>query len=119
MASSKESAEAAQAAKDAGETLSESQEKWLAYSESLSGLDACSQRKAPCGILLPMLSDLSTQGAEFLNSFAADMEGGCARHRGADPGDDRLVKGATMIKGAAAPVPGSGQCHSPRRPLPG
>lgn len=72
----KESAEAAQAAKDAGETLSESQEKWLAYSESLSGLDAsvASAKSALGGILLPMLSDLSTQGADFLNSFAADME---------------------------------------------
>lgn len=97
----KESAEAAQAAKNAGETLSESQEKWLAYSESLSGLDAsvASAKSALGGILLPMLSDLSTQGADFLNSFAADMEAaGTDTAAQTQVITDYIVKGATMIK---------------------
>ena len=97
----KESAEAAQAAKDAGETLRHSQEKWLAYSDSLSGLDAsvASAKSALGGILLPMLSDLSTQGADFLNSFAADMEAaGTDTAAQTQVITDYIVKSASMIK---------------------
>lgn len=99
----KESAEAAQAASDAGEQLSASQEKWLAYSQSLSGLEAsaASAKGALAGVLLPVLGDLSTQGAQFLNDFAADMEAaGTDTKAQTQVITDYIVKGASMIKEA-------------------
>lgn len=99
----KESAEAAQAAKDAGEKLSASQEKWLAYSQSLSGLEAsaASAKGALAGVLLPVLSDLSSQGTQFLNDFASDMEAaGTDTKAQTQVITDYIVKGASMIKEA-------------------
>lgn len=99
----KESAEAAQAASDAGEQLSASQEKWLAYSQSLSGLEAsaASAKGALAGVLLPVLGDLSTQGAQFLNDFTADMEAaGTDTKAQTQVITDYIVKGASMIKEA-------------------
>lgn len=99
----KESAEAAQAASDAGEQLSASQEKWLAYSQSLSGLEAsaASAKGALAGVLLPVLSDLSAQGAQFLNDFTADMEAaGTDTKAQTQVITDYIVKGASMIKDA-------------------
>nr|DAK95989.1 MAG TPA: tail tape measure protein [Caudoviricetes sp.] len=97
----KEAADAAKAAADAGEPLTESQQKWLAYSESLSTLDAAtaSAKAALGGVLLPVLGDLSTQGAEFLNGFAADMEAaGNDTAAQTQVITDYLRKGAQMIK---------------------
>lgn len=97
----KEAADAAKAAADAGEPLTESQQKWLAYSESLSTLDAAtaSAKAALGGVLLPVLEDLSTQGAEFLSDFAADMEAaGDDTAAQTQVITDYLRKGAQMIK---------------------
>lgn len=93
----KEAAEAAKAAKEAGETLTESQEQWLAYSGQLEALDSSvSKAKAALGgVLLPVLSDLSEEGAAFLNDFAADMEAA-----GSDTGKQTEVLTAYITKGA-------------------
>lgn len=72
----KEAAEAARAAAEAGEPLTETQEKWLAFSDQLGELDkaAASAKAALGGVLLPVLGDLSAVGAQFLNDFAAAMD---------------------------------------------
>lgn len=71
----REAAEAAKAAQEAGETLTASQEQWLAYSNQLDALDAsvANAKGALAGVLLPMLGDLSKEGATFLNNFTRDM----------------------------------------------
>lgn len=97
----RESADAAKAAHEAGETLTESQQQWLAYSEQLDALDAsvAGAKGALAGVLLPMLSDLSTEGAAFLDDFTRDMNAAAG-----DTGkqtqvlSDYIVKGATLIK---------------------
>lgn len=97
----REAAEAAKAAQEAGETLTESQQQWLAYSEQLDALDAsvANAKGALAGILLPMLGDLSTEGAAFLNDFTRDMTAAAG-----DTGkqtrvlSDYIVKGAKLIK---------------------
>lgn len=97
----KEAAEAAKAAHEAGETLTESQQQWLAYSNQLDALDASVQgaKGALAGVLLPVLSDLSEEGAAFLNDFTRDMTAAAG-----DTGkqtqvlSDYIVKGATLIK---------------------
>ena len=97
----KESAEAAKAAQEAGETLTESQQQWLAYSNQLDALDAsvASAKGALAGVLLPVLSDLSTEGAAFLNDFSRDMQA-AAGDTGAQTKvlSDYIVKGAQLIK---------------------
>ncbi len=67
--------EAAKAAQEAGETLTETQQQWLAYSDQLDALDAsvANAKGALAGVLLPMLGELSTKGAGFLNDFTRDM----------------------------------------------
>lgn len=97
----KEAAEAAKAAHEAGETLTESQKQWLEYSNQLDALDisVANAKGALAGILLPMLGDLSTEGAAFLNDFTRDMAAAAG-----DTGkqtqvlSDYIVKGATLIK---------------------
>ena len=97
----KEAAEAAKQANEAGETLTDSQQKWLEFSDQLGGLDTAvaSAKGALGGVLLPLLGDLSTDGADFLNSFAADMEAAAG-----DTGKqgqimaDYIAKGAKLIK---------------------
>lgn len=97
----REAAEAAKAAQEAGETLTESQQQWLAYSGQLDALDAsvANAKGALAGILLPMLGDLSTEGAAFLNDFTQDMTAAAG-----DTGkqtqvlSDYIVKGARLIK---------------------
>lgn len=71
----KEAAEAAKAAAEAGEELTADQQKWLEFSGQLDALDGsvANAKSAIAGILLPVLSDLSTEGAAFLDSFTADM----------------------------------------------
>lgn len=71
----KEAAEAAKAAHEAGEPLTDSQQQWLEYSNKLDGLDSsvANAKSALAGVLLPVLGDLSTTGAAFLNDFANDM----------------------------------------------
>lgn len=71
----KEAAEAAKAAYEAGEELTESQKKWLEYSKQLDALDdsAANAKSAIAGILLPMLSDLATEGGAYLDAFSKDM----------------------------------------------
>lgn len=97
----KEAAAAAKAAKDAGETLTASQQQWLAYSDQLGALDSAvaGAKSALAGILLPTLSSLTTEGAAFLNDFSADMAA-AAGDTGAQTKvlSDYIVKGATMIK---------------------
>lgn len=72
----KESADAAKAASEAGEQLTDSQQRWLAYSQQLDALDGsvANAKGALAGILLPMLGELSAEGGAFLDSFANDME---------------------------------------------
>lgn len=97
----REAAEAAKAAKEAGEKLTESQQQWLEYSNQLDAMDAsaASAKGALAGVLLPMLSDLSTEGAAFLNDFTRDMNAAAG-----DAGkqtqvlSDYIVKGAKLIK---------------------
>lgn len=71
----KESAEAAKAAHEAGEELTGSQKKWLEYSKQLDALDGsvANAKSAISEILLPMLSDLATEGGAFLDAFSKDM----------------------------------------------
>lgn len=72
----REAAEAAKAAQEAGEPLTDAQKQWLAFSDQLGQLDAAtaSAKAALGGVLLPVLGDLSEVGAQFLSDFAADME---------------------------------------------
>lgn len=97
----REAADAAKAANEAGETLTDTQKQWLAYSNQLDELDAsvANAKGALAGVLLPMLGDLSTDGAVFLNDFTRDMNAAAG-----DTGkqtkvlSDYIVKGATLIK---------------------
>ena len=94
--------EAAEAAKDIPWwQLTESQKAWQEYGKQLETLDAsvASAKGALAGVLLPMLSDLSTEGAAFLDDFTRDMNAAAG-----DTGkqtqvlSDYIVKGATLIK---------------------
>ena len=97
----REAAEAAKAASEAGETLTESQQQWLAYSNQLDALDAsvAGAKSALAGILMPVLGELSAEGTAFLNDFSRDMTAAAG-----DTGkqtkvlSDYIVKGATLIK---------------------
>ena len=97
----KEAAEAAKEAKESGKRLTDTQKEWLAYSKQLDALDAsvASAKSALGGVLLPLLGDLSTEGAAFLNDFSRDMEAAAG-----DTGkqtqvmSDYIVKGAKLIK---------------------
>lgn len=97
----REAADAAKAAHEAGETLTDSQKQWLAYSNQLDALDAsvANAKGALAGVLLPILGDLSAEGAAFLNDFTRDMNAAAG-----DTGkqtkvlSDYIVKGATLIK---------------------
>lgn len=72
----KESAEAAKAAQEAGETLSEEQAVWLAYADTLGGLDISAQRAKAAlgGMLLPTLEKLASSGTRYLNNFSISMK---------------------------------------------
>lgn len=97
----KEAAEAAKAASEAGETLTDTQQKWLAYSDSLGALDTAvaGAKSALGGILLPALQDLSTEGAAFLNDFTKDMEAAAGdTEKQGKILSDYIVKGAKLIK---------------------
>lgn len=93
----RETAEAAKAAQEAGETLTASQEQWLAYSNQLDALDSsvANAKSALAGILLPVLGELSTEGAEYLNGFARDMEAAAG-----DTGKQTKVLADYITKGA-------------------
>ena len=97
----KEAADSARQAYEAGETLTESQQKWLEYSDSLQTLDAAanSAKSALGDILLPVLSDLSKEGSQFLSDFARDMEAasGDAEAQGQVLAD-YIVRGAELIR---------------------
>ena len=72
----KEAADAAKAAKEAGEPLTDDQKKWLAFSEQLDAVDASVEtaKTALGNVLLPALSELAGKGSSFLSAFAQDME---------------------------------------------
>lgn len=97
----REAAEAARAAQEAGETLTSSQEQWLAYADQLDALDAsvANAKGALAGVLLPILGDLSKDGAAFLDNFTRDMAAAAG-----DTGKQTkvlssyIVEGATLIK---------------------
>lgn len=97
----KEAAESARAAAEAGETLTATQQQWLAYSNQLEALDgaAAKAKGALAGILLPALQDLSSDGSALLDSFASDMEAaaGNAEKQGQIIAE-YVVKGAQLIK---------------------
>lgn len=97
----KEAAEAAKAAKEAGDTLTPTQETWLGFADKLDTLDksAASAKAALGSVLLPVLSDLSTVGAEYLQSFAADIDAaaGDTKKQGQIMAD-YVAKGANLIK---------------------
>ncbi len=97
----RESAEAAKAAADAGETLSETQQAWLAYSDKLEGLDsaAAKAKRAIGGILLPQLSELSTDGADYLRNFAQSMEEAAGdSEKQAEVISEYAVEGARLLR---------------------
>ena len=94
--------EAAEAVKDIPNwKLTESQKAWKEYGKQLESLDSsvANAKGALAGVLLPMLGDLSTEGATFLNDFTRDMAAAAG-----DTGkqtqvlSDYIVKGATLIK---------------------
>lgn len=97
----KEAAEAAKAAKEAGDTLTPTQETWLGFADKLDTLDksAASAKAALGSVLLPVLSDLSTVGAEYLQGFASEMEAaaGDTKKQGQII-TDYVAKGAQLIK---------------------
>ena len=101
VAFAKDAADAAKEAKESGKRLTDSQKQWLAYSKQLDALDSsvASAKAALGGVLLPVLSDLSSEGATFLNDFARDME--AAAGDTAKQGrimSDYIVKAAKQIK---------------------
>ena len=93
-----ETAEAAKAASEAGKPLTETQKQWLEYANQLDGLDyAVQNAKRSLGeVLLPVLSDLSTEGTGFLNEFSRAMDGAAG-----DSGKQAKVLSDYIIKGAA------------------
>lgn len=98
----KEAAEAAKAAAEAGEELSESQQKWLAYSDTLGNLDSAvgNAKQALGGILLPQLSKLSEDGTKYLNEFAASLEAaGDDSKKQSEVISEYMVKGVNLLKG--------------------
>ena len=97
----RETADAAKAAQEAGKTLTETQKQWLEYSEQLDGLEyaAANAKRSISEILLPVLSDLSVEGAGFLNSFSRDMDAAAGNtEKQAKVLSDYIVKGATLIR---------------------
>lgn len=97
----REAAEAAKQAKEAGETLTSTQQMWLDYAGQLDALDAsvANAKSALGGVLLPILSDLSTEGAAFLNDFTRDMEAAAGdTEKQGQVMADYIVKGAQLIK---------------------
>ena len=97
-----ESAEAAKAAADAGETLTESQQIWLGYAEKLGALDAAAAnaKRALGGVLLPQLSELSTEGSVFLNNFAQSMEEAAGDSKAqAEVMSQYIVEGVRLLTG--------------------
>ena len=72
----KEAADAAKAAKEAGEPLTDDQKKWLAFSEQLDAVEASVQtaKTALGNVLLPALSELAGKGATFLTDFSQDLD---------------------------------------------
>ena len=97
----KEAAEAAKVAKEAGKELTESQKQWLAFSGQLDALDAAAQgaKGALAGVLLPALSELSEEGAAFLNDFTSDMTAtaGNTKRQGQLLAD-YITRGAKLLK---------------------
>lgn len=71
-----EAAAAAQAAADAGEQLSPVQQKWLAYSHTLTNLDESvnAAKAALGGVLLPLLGEMGDEGTQLLFQFSDAME---------------------------------------------
>lgn len=71
-----EAAAAAQAAADAGEQLSPVQQKWLAYSHTLTNLDESvnAAKAALGGVLLPLLGEMGEEGTQLLFQFSDAME---------------------------------------------
>lgn len=97
----KDAAEAVKQASEAGEELTDSQQKWLAYSNQLDALDAsvASAKAALGGVLLPVLGDLSTEGSAFLSDFSRDMEAAAGdTEKQGKIMSDYIVKGANLIK---------------------
>lgn len=97
----REAADAAKAAQEAGEDLTESQQQWLAYSQQLDALDAsvANAKGALAGVLLPMLGELSTEGAAFLNDFTRDMTAAAGNtEQQTQVLCDYIIKGAELIK---------------------
>lgn len=97
----RESAEAAQAAADAGETLSENQQIWLDFAGELDALENASgkAKRALGGVLLPQLSVLSVDGSRFLNNFAQSMEEAAGdTEKQAEVLSEYLVEGIRLIK---------------------
>lgn len=97
----KQAAEAANAAAEAGEPLTESQQQWLVFSDQLGNLDAAAQstKAALGGVLLPALGDLSEVGAQFLQDFSRDMEAASGdTEKQGQVMAEYIGKGAKLIK---------------------
>lgn len=96
----RESAEAAKAAQESGQTLTATQQQWLAYSGQLEALDAsvANAKSALIGVLLPVLGDLSTKGGAFLDDFSRDMAAAGDSSQQAKVIAEYIRQGAQLIK---------------------
>lgn len=92
-----EAAEAAKAAAEAGEPLTESQQKFLGFSNQLDALkgSATNAKSAIAEIMLPMLGDLSAEGGAFLDAFVKDMSAAAG-----DTGKQSQILGKYIADGA-------------------
>jgi len=96
----RESAEAAKTAQEAGQTLTATQQQWLAYSGQLEALDAsvANAKSALIGVLLPVLGDLSAKGGAFLDDFSRDMAAAGDSGQQAKVIAEYIRQGAQLIK---------------------
>lgn len=107
-----ESAAAAKAAQEAGETLTATQQQWLTYSNQLDDLNnsASLAKNALAKILLPTLKDVSKQGSLYLKNFAQSMdEAGGDTQKQAQVMSEYVSKGISMIMNTLPEYAGVGK----------
>lgn len=95
-----EAIEAAKAAQESGSELTASQQQWIDFSGQMDSVKSsvANAKGALAGVLLPILSDLSTEGAAFLNDFTRDMTAAAGdTEKQTKVLSDYIVKGATLI----------------------
>lgn len=101
--SAREAVDAAKAAQEAGEALTETQQKWLGFSDQLDSISSAvfNAKTTLVGMLLPVLEELSTEGAAFLNDFSRDLNAAAGdSEKTSQVLADYIVRGAKLIKTA-------------------